>query len=59
MMSRSVKEQNVWQATLDSLKHLLGFMATPLSRIFSPSDDDYPATGIQPFEGDPADKHQI
>lgn len=28
----------------------------PVTRIFSPTDDNYPATGVQPFEGDPADK---
>ncbi len=29
---------------------------TPITRIFSPTDDNYPSTGVQPFEGDPADK---
>lgn len=29
--------QNLWRSIL---------------RIFSPSDDDYPETGVQPFEGD-------
>lgn len=24
-------------------------------RIFSPNDDDYPATGVQPFEGEISD----
>lgn len=27
-------------------------------RIFSPNDDDYPETGVQPFEGDIPDAHQ-
>ncbi len=26
-----------------------------VSRIFSPSDDDYPKSGVQPYEGDSAD----
>jgi len=26
-------------------------------RIFSPSDDNYPKTGVQPFEGDIPDAH--
>ena len=26
-------------------------------RLFSPRDDEYPATGIQPFEGDIPDVH--
>jgi hypothetical protein len=32
------------------------YIASAATRIFSPTDDDYPATGVQPFEGDPADK---
>jgi hypothetical protein len=27
-------------------------------RIFGPSDDSYPATGSQPFEGTPNKKHK-
>ena len=25
-------------------------------RVFSPSDDDYPESGVQPYEGDPYDE---
>ena len=28
------------------------YVSEAVSRIFSPRDDDYPATGTQPFEGD-------
>ncbi len=44
---------------LSDLKKQPGFfgaLAEAVLRIFSPSDDDYPATGIQPFSGDPARK---
>lgn len=27
-------------------------------RIFGPNDDDYPGTGVQPFEGEIPDIHQ-
>lgn len=27
-------------------------------RIFGPSDDSYPETGVQPFEGTPEKKHK-
>ena len=27
-----------------------------VSRLFQPSDDDYPRSGVQPFEGDPYDE---
>ncbi|MEM9486631.1 MAG: hypothetical protein AAGA83_23405 [Cyanobacteria bacterium P01_F01_bin.116] len=38
-IGQSIKQSTVW--VLDAAK-----------RIFSPSDDDYPKTGVQPFEGD-------
>lgn len=37
----------------DALNLYLGEAA---ARIFSPSDDDYPAVGLQPFEGDVSPK---
>lgn len=27
-----------------------------VSHLFKPTDDDYPKTGVQPFEGEPADE---
>ena len=35
------------------LQNLIQYIGTGVSRIFSPSEDDYPETGVQPFEGDP------
>ncbi len=35
--------QSVWQAVV---------------RIFQPSEDDYPETGVQPFEGEPYDEKE-
>lgn len=33
-------------------------LSTAVGRIFRPSDDDYPKTGVQPFSGDtPDDRH--
>lgn len=29
------------------------YISEAVARIFGPSDDKYPATGMQPFEGDP------
>ncbi len=31
---------------------LTQYFVDPIARIFGPSDDNYPATGVQPFEGD-------
>ncbi|NER81450.1 MAG: hypothetical protein F6K42_18160 [Leptolyngbya sp. SIO1D8] len=40
-----------FQKTFDDISKATG-------RIFSPSDDDYPKSGVQPFEGDIPDGHQ-
>lgn len=29
------------------------FLSGALARIFGPTDDSYPETGVQPFDGDP------
>ncbi|PPS44059.1 hypothetical protein [Chroococcidiopsis sp. TS-821] len=34
---------------------LVQYIWEAVSRIFGPSEDRYPATGVQPFEGEPAD----
>jgi hypothetical protein len=36
----------------DTVQYLVG----GVSRLFKPTDDDYPKTGVQPFEGDSAAK---
>jgi hypothetical protein len=35
----------------------MAFFASPVSRIFGLTDDHYPATGIQPYSGDPSQEH--
>lgn len=32
---------------------LTQYFVDPIARIFGPSDDNYPAVGVQPFEGEP------
>lgn len=32
---------------------LTEYFVDPIVRIFGPSDDNYPAIGLQPFEGEP------
>lgn len=34
------------------------YISEAAMRIFSPTDDAYPATGIQPFTGEPYDKRK-
>lgn len=31
----------------------VGYIIEAMTRIFGPSDDAYPAVGVQPFTGDP------
>ncbi len=38
---------NIFQSTIQ-------FISGGAKRIFTPTDDDYPKTGVQPYEGDPA-----
>ncbi|EDX83097.1 conserved hypothetical protein [Synechococcus sp. PCC 7335] len=45
---------------LKDLKEQPGFfgaLAEAALRIFSPAQDDYPKTGVQPFSGDPRKSH--
>jgi len=54
----STRIQSTWQTIKAIPNNMRKFMSEAMVRIFGVSDDDYPATGIQPFEGDPAkDKH--
>ena len=44
---------------LEEMKRKPGFfgmLAEAAIEVFSPSEDDYPATGIQPFSGEPSSK---
>lgn len=35
------------------LQETLQYLWDGAKRLFGPSDDEYPETGVQPFEGDP------
>lgn len=37
------------------LQNVVQYIWDGVSRLFKPSDDDYPQSGVQPFEGDPYD----
>jgi len=39
---------------LQSVNRALQYLWDGAFRIFTPSRDEYPATGVQPYEGDPA-----
>lgn len=52
-MSDNNKLGNTFKAILELPQKLVSYITTAATRIFSPNDDDYPATGVQPFEGEP------
>ncbi|MBW4645615.1 MAG: hypothetical protein KME23_21950 [Goleter apudmare HA4340-LM2] len=47
--------EKIIQAIQEVTQKVINYISVAAARIFSPRDDDYPATGIQPFEGDSAD----
>lgn len=44
------------QTVKESTAQVIGFVSAAVTRIFGLNDDDYPATGVQPFEGEPSDE---
>jgi hypothetical protein len=36
-----------------SVSSIMQYISEAVARIFAPSDDMYPAIGVQPFEGEP------
>jgi hypothetical protein len=37
------------------LNNMMQYLLGAVARVFSPDEHDYPAVGIQPFEGEPYD----
>lgn len=40
----------------DLPQQVIRYISGAVIRIFGPTDDNYPATGVQPYEGDPTDE---
>jgi hypothetical protein len=55
-MSTTPRWQQFIRSTIAVPQKIIRYLAEATIRIFSPSDDQYPKTGVQPFEGDPAKK---
>lgn len=36
-----------------TIESITQYFSGALARIFGPTDDEYPVTGVQPFEGEP------
>lgn len=57
-MSTTTRSKSLWQTVKEVPQNVRQFMSSAMARLFGVNDDDYPATGVQPFEGEPAqDKH--
>lgn len=55
-MSSSTKLQDIIQSITQVPQKVINYISVGVGRIFSPRDDNYPATGVQPFEGDPPEE---
>jgi hypothetical protein len=58
-MSSDNKLGTIVRGIVELPQKLVSFVMTAATKIFSPSDDNYPATGIQPFEGEPNEEGKI
>jgi hypothetical protein len=47
------------QSIQDGIQGIINYISGGFTRIFGPRDDNYPNTGVQPFEGDPADDKRL
>jgi hypothetical protein len=54
-MSTHTKLQTIIHTIQAIPQQVIRYISGGAIRLFSPSDDNYPATGVQPYEGDPAD----
>lgn len=52
-MFTTTKGQNFWKSMPEVMRRSVEFILAAFKRIFAPRDDDYPAIGMQPFEGEP------
>jgi hypothetical protein len=43
---------------IKSFQNLMKSVTDGFARIFRATDDDYPKTGVQPYEGDTSDKNK-
>ena len=58
-MSTITKLQEAVKSIFEIIPRLIRYISDGVARIFGPSDDNYPETGVQPFEGDPANDEKL
>lgn len=57
-MSTASKARQMIKSVVEIPQKFIDFTTNGITRIFRPSDDDYPKSGVQPYEGDPADSKE-
>lgn len=55
-MTTKTRIQAPVSSLVRKMKTLVKYLSDGVIRIFKPTEDNYPETGVQPFEGDIADK---
>jgi len=55
-MSANTTKTGLWKAIKSMPQQAITYIVETFTRVFRPSDDNYPTTGTQPFEGEPAEK---
>jgi hypothetical protein len=56
MSTNTTKTGQTMEAIKAMPQRVTAYIVEAFTRIFRPANDDYPATGTQPFEGDTAKK---
>jgi hypothetical protein len=51
-MSSDNKWGEILKAAIEMPRKFIAYITSAAARTFSPDDDNYPATGVQPFEGE-------
>lgn len=54
-MSTDRKLPKLVRPIVETSRRAMRYVSDAVLRVFSPSDDNYPKTGVQPYSGDPSD----
>ncbi|BAU06670.1 MULTISPECIES: hypothetical protein [Fischerella] len=51
-MTNTTNKSGIWQRIIETPQKVVRYIYGGVVRIFTPRDDNYPETGVQPFEGE-------
>ncbi|MDZ7956641.1 MAG: hypothetical protein RMY34_01830 [Aulosira sp. DedQUE10] len=57
-MSAKTKIRQTLRSIVELLERVIHSIYSSATRTFSPNDDNYPDTGVQPYDGDPPAKNR-